>query len=162
MSKFRPPIFTAKTTLGEIYGPAMQITDPEEAQLYLDAIVRHFMTLKGPDTGKPKTRQAITKNVKSSLGYFSGYYDQATMQRVFKLFCCEHPVFGSTFPTPTEAFKAGEKLGKKLAVKEPRKVVAKKVNKTVLPHEKALSKLERMYGVKVVSKGRKLAKKGRK
>ena len=31
--------------------------------------------------------------VKANLEYFSGYYDEATMYRVQKLFRCSHPIF---------------------------------------------------------------------
>jgi len=44
------------------------------------------------------------------LGYFSGYYDTKTIQRVQKLFSCKHPIFGSVVPTADEAFKMGQEF----------------------------------------------------
>jgi hypothetical protein len=43
----------------------------------------------------------------SNIGYYTGYLDNATADRVMELFDTEHPVFGKTHPTPEEAFRMG-------------------------------------------------------
>ena len=53
--------------------------------------------------------------VASNIGYLSGYYDHETMKRIQTIFAVEHPVFGSSVPTPKEAFEAGIKAGKEIA-----------------------------------------------
>ena len=45
---------------------------------------------------------------KINLGYFAGYYNSEIQQRVNKLFCTTHPIFGSTCPTSEEAFNMGK------------------------------------------------------
>ena len=101
MSKLRWP---KKTTFGEQLRPAMTITDPDEATQYLKDLVEWSMTYHGSSE-----EEALSIH-KSNLGYFAGYYDAETIQRVNKLFNTEHPIFGKTTPTFEEAFEAGKKL----------------------------------------------------
>ncbi len=35
---------------------------------------------------------------KSNLGYMAGYYDSKTARKIWKLFECAHPIFGTTYP----------------------------------------------------------------
>lgn len=77
-------------TLGELYGPAMEITDQAEADEYFEAIVHHLMTRFGED----RVRAELA--ARGGLGYYCGYFDSATMIRVQRLFRCVHPVFGGT------------------------------------------------------------------
>lgn len=95
----------SKITIGDKYGPAMEITDQAEAIEYFEACVRHCM-------GHGKDRAEAEKIERSNLGYYSGYYDGETAQRVFRLFNCSHPIFGTSLSRPTaqEAFDAGKKL----------------------------------------------------
>jgi hypothetical protein len=88
-------------TIGELYTPAMTIETQEEADEYFNALVEHNISRYGTDPIK-----AINIE-KSNLGYFAGYYDNETMERVQKLFSCQHPVFGSVIPTNKQAFEAG-------------------------------------------------------
>ena len=90
-------------TYGKKYGPAMEITDQAEADRYFEECVQHCMTFG-------KSREEAEQIERSNLGYYSGYYDGETMQRVFKLFRCSHPVFGTSVPTPDEAFKRGQEM----------------------------------------------------
>lgn len=90
-----------RLTIGEAYGPAMKITDPAEAKAYFDALVERNMRVSGND----RTKAEIIE--RSNLGYFSGYCDRETAERVFLLFDCSHPIFGRTRPTDEEALKAG-------------------------------------------------------
>ncbi|MEK6832588.1 MAG: hypothetical protein AABY32_00955 [Nanoarchaeota archaeon] len=102
--------FPENITIGDKYGPAMKITDQDEANIYFEKCVRHQMWFN-------KSRDEAVSIEKQNLGYFSGYYDSETMERVQKLFNCSHPVFGKVTagnpPTPEEAFNAGVKIGKK-------------------------------------------------
>jgi hypothetical protein len=60
-----------------------------------------------------------------NLGYFAGYYDNETRERVERLFKCSHPIFGSIAkngaPTAKEALAAGM-VAAKLGVKTSAKV----------------------------------------
>ncbi len=104
-----------KATWGELYGPAMEMTDPEKAVEYLNALIQRNVTYFGD------TAENAEEVVKQNLGYYAGYYDAETMIRVQKLFDCVHPVFGkieseSDIPTPEEAFQSGKDLVSKAGV----------------------------------------------
>ncbi len=60
------------------------------------------------------TYRRITPHADSNLGYIAGYYDAVTMQAIFDVFGVAHPVFGTSTPTPAEAFHAGRRLGEAL------------------------------------------------
>ena len=75
-------------TIGEKYGPAMEITDEAEAARYFEECVKHNMHCSG------KTREEAIAIELSNLGYFSGYYDTETRGRVQRLYGAVHPVFG--------------------------------------------------------------------
>jgi len=114
-----------KLTYGECLGTAMSITDPEDAKQYFEAYVEFqlkFMKdekirlLEMKSKGGNIDVDAMLKSeaeaiCKSNLGYYAGYYDNETRERVERLFCCEHPIFGSFAdngsPTPQEAFNSG-------------------------------------------------------
>lgn len=93
-----------KITIGDKYGPAMEITDQAKADEYFEALVEHTMTYS-------KSRKEAEEIEKSNLGYYAGYCSDETRQRVERLFKCSHPVFGSIAqngpPTPEQAFNAG-------------------------------------------------------
>jgi hypothetical protein len=97
----------ADITIGDKYGPAMEITDQAEADAYFAECVQHTM-----DFGK--TREEAEAVERSNLGYFAGYYSEDTRRRVESLFHCAHAIFGSIAekgpPTPEEALEAGRKL----------------------------------------------------
>ena len=96
-------------TIGEHFHPAMKITDPKEAAEYLEALVQHAMDRHG------QSREEATRIQKSNLGYFAGYFDHETRERVEALFCCQHPVFGaasSGAPSAEEAFEMGAAMAK--------------------------------------------------
>lgn len=108
------PTFPDKITIGDKYGPAMQITDPAEALEYYEACVEHTMRV----TEQPalKSREAAEKCERENLGYYAGYYDVTTQERVEKLFGAAHPVFGSTKGpqmTAQEVFDRGVAEGMK-------------------------------------------------
>lgn len=99
-------------TLGEKYNPAMKIIDQVEADTYFEEIVEHCMSF-----GKTSRKEAEIIE-RSNLGYYAGYYNSETRERVERLFHCSHPVFGSIAekgePTIEEAFEMGLKAGEKI------------------------------------------------
>ena len=113
MTKFNPEN-KETLTFGDCLHPAMEITDPEDAQQYLAEYVNHiqkYLDKEPRDDGM--TAEEIAK---VNLGYFAGYYSNETRARVEELFMCSHPVFGSIknngSPTPEQAFKMGEDIAK--------------------------------------------------
>jgi hypothetical protein len=102
-------MFPTHATMGELYDPAMKITDQDEADAYFQGLVKWHVERWGK---LPAEAETI---VKSNLGYYAGYWDADTRRRVERLFKCEHPVFGSIAkngqPTPEAAFAAGVKAG---------------------------------------------------
>lgn len=98
-------------TIGDRYKPAMEMQTEAEADEYFEALVEHCMSFG-------KTRKEAESIERSNLGYFAGYYDHETRERVERLYKCAHPVFGSIAkhgaPTPEEALKAGIERGKAL------------------------------------------------
>lgn len=102
-----------KITIGDKYGPAMEITDQKEADRYWKECVEHNLRCQKAEGLKPDRAKA-ERIEKQNLGYFAGYYTHATRERVERLFRCAHPVFGKATahkPTPEEAFAAGVTLG---------------------------------------------------
>ena len=96
-------------TIGDKYGPAMEITDQDNADKYFEACVEHNMRHGNP-------REKAESIERQNLGYFAGYYDHKTRERVERLFRCSHPVFGSIStqgpPTPKQAFNAGVQMAR--------------------------------------------------
>ncbi len=98
-------VLNEEITIGDKYGPAMEITDEDEAKIYFEACVEHMME-------RGNTREEAIKIEKSNIGYYAGYYDNKTAARVYQLFKCSHPVFGGAdnWPTPEKAFEMGKEL----------------------------------------------------
>lgn len=94
-----------RMTIGEAYQPAMKMQTQEEATEYFEALVERHMRCFG------KSREEAESIEKQNLGYFAGYYDLETRERVERLFLCAHPIFGPIavmgMPTPEEALRAG-------------------------------------------------------
>lgn len=105
-------------TYEECLGPAMLITDQEDADQYLEAYLKSIQE----HLDETKSEDSAERIAKSNLGYWAGYHSHEVRERVEKLFKCSHPVFGSIkdngAPTPQQAFDAGKKLGKKLSKKK--------------------------------------------
>ena len=100
--------FPDNITIGDKYGPAMQITEQAEADDYFLACVEHTMR-HGADRAKAESIE------RGNLGYFAGYCNDEIRERVERLFRCAHPIFGSIVergvPSPEAAFEAGRALG---------------------------------------------------
>lgn len=98
-------------TIGEKYGPAMEIKDQASADRYFEELVKHSMQFFGTK------REEAEKVERHNLGYFAGYFDNETRERVERLFKCAHPILGpiaKTGPlTADQAFNAGKAWAKK-------------------------------------------------
>jgi hypothetical protein len=94
----------SKISIGDKYRPAMEITTQADADEYFAVCVQHTMSF-GTDREKAEDIE------RQNLGYFAGYYDNETRERVERLFRCKHPVFGSIAengpPTPESALLSG-------------------------------------------------------
>lgn len=111
MTKFNPEN-KELLTFGECLGPAMSITDAADARQYLKDYVAFIQRALDRE---PRTDGKTAAEIAGiNLGYYAGYYDNETRERVEQLFNCWHPIFGSAKqpPTPEEAFAAGQKLGR--------------------------------------------------
>jgi hypothetical protein len=84
----------------EWFAAALKCESKEEAQ--------QFQKLFLEGTGA--TEQAF----KDTIGYLTGYCDQATLDKAIELFGAEHPVFGKTLPGAERAFALGVELGRAL------------------------------------------------
>ena len=86
-------------TVGELYGPAMKITDEEEARNYMTELIVYVLE-KWKQEGRFTYAEdghidEAGRMVAGNLGYYAGYYGMETNVRVQRLFGCEHPIFGS-------------------------------------------------------------------
>lgn len=69
-------------TLSEKYGAAMIITEQHIADDYLVVLVGHQMKSSGT------TYDRALETERANLGYYAGYYDNKTLERVEQLFRC--------------------------------------------------------------------------
>jgi hypothetical protein len=60
------------------------------------------------------TPEDARARVLTNIGYYTGYLDHETADKIMDLFETEHPVFGRTHPTPQEAFRLGKELGEQM------------------------------------------------
>ena len=107
MTKFNPEN-KETLTYGECLGPAMGITEPEDARQYLRDYIDFIQCALDKEPRDDDKTAAEIAGI--NLGYYAGYYDHETRERVERLFDCSHPVFGKAengTPTPEEAFSAG-------------------------------------------------------
>lgn len=80
-------------TIGDLMDKGINMCDtPEEAQEFM--------------------RQYRSENeyAEQNIGYVSGYYSQEEANRIRDWFAVDHPVFGNSTPTASEAFAAGRRL----------------------------------------------------
>ena len=101
-------------TIRECYEPAMEITDQAAADIYFELLVERQMRVFA------KSREEAERDERISLGYYAGYYDTETRERVERLFRCAHPYFGAYAERgpvrPEDAFHAGVALASGHAV----------------------------------------------
>lgn len=104
-------------TMGEKYGPAMEIQTEEEAADYLMECILHNLLVSDPKN----SIEEATRIEQGNIAYYAGYFDNETRARVEKLFKCEHPIFGAIAekgpPTPEQAFRMGQEMGEKMRQK---------------------------------------------
>ena len=101
-------ILPKKMTTDECYKPSLEITDPDEAKEYLEALIERSMKYFD------NSREEAERIEKGNLGYYCGYYGTEAMIRVHKLFDCEHEIFGKVesaddLPSDEEIFEMGRK-----------------------------------------------------
>jgi hypothetical protein len=98
----------ADITIGDKYGPAMEIKTQEEADVYFEKCVVHSMR-------HGRLRPEAEQLERGNLGYYAGYYGEETRERVERLFKCAHPIFGKIAehgpPAAEEAFDRGVRGG---------------------------------------------------
>jgi len=101
----------ALPTIGERYGPAMEIRGQAEADRYFKELVRWQMQEGGLDQAEAERIE------RANLGYYAGYYDNETRARIERLYSCSHPVFGPIAergaPDPAEVVRLGMAAGKR-------------------------------------------------
>ena len=96
-------------TYGEVLSPVACITDEKDAAQYLESYIAYIINSQD-GLSKEKAREIALQNI----GYFAGYCDMETADRILKIFHTLHPVFGSAFPTPEEALEMGKRLASKV------------------------------------------------
>lgn len=106
MQKANPPMKQSIT-----YSDAMEVQTQDEADAVFDDLVLQCMAKR------PCGRSEAEKIQRMNLGYYAGYYDDKTRERIERLYHCEHPIFGAIAekgqPTSEEAFKLGMKMAKR-------------------------------------------------
>lgn len=117
---------------GQILDPAMKITDKDDAKQYLESYIAYLIPYV-IDNNKDKDEEFIYKEsikiAKHNLGYYAGYFDNETRERVEKLFECSHPIFGSIETNGTLTAQQAFDLGKSLALQKIREVKLDRLNK---------------------------------
>jgi hypothetical protein len=75
-------------------------------------IIDFALKLKEPEQGEFVEAYAKSgPHALGNVGYFSGYYDAKTAEKIMSVFKTAHPIFGTRRPDATEAFEQGKKLG---------------------------------------------------
>lgn len=54
--------------------------------------------------------RAVNPHAGENVGYVTGYLGREDADRIMALFGVCHPVFGTSHPTPEEAFEAGRRI----------------------------------------------------
>jgi hypothetical protein len=93
----------------------MKITAQAEADEYFELLVGRNLRLN-PGRGRAEAESIERQN----LGYYAGYCNHDTRQRVEKLFKTAHPFFGALAvngpPTAETAFNIGAAIGRAMAI----------------------------------------------
>lgn len=55
-----------------------------------------------------------------NIGYVSGYYSEEIAKKILTVFDTHHPIFGRSFPSPEEAYRAGRFMAGVHANKAPK------------------------------------------
>jgi hypothetical protein len=76
----------------DLYGPAMNVKTKAEAQEQLNRVIE-YLQYRNPSWDSEK----VEVTAKENIGYYAGYYDKETWERVYRLYNTTHPIFGSDF-----------------------------------------------------------------
>lgn len=87
---------------------ALKYGTKEKAREIVDVQVKEMVDALG--YAEAEARRITLVNI----GYYTGYLDHETADKLMDLFETEHPVFGREHPTPQEAFRLGRELGEKM------------------------------------------------
>lgn len=94
---------------GEVFDPVMRMTGQAEADSFLEEYAAYIAGCQGISVPEAKVI------ARSNIGYYAGYNDLETRQRVELLFGAPHPMLGSSFgpqPTPDDAFRMGQEMAR--------------------------------------------------
>lgn len=79
-------------TYRECLQPAMSIREEADADQYFAAYVAFIQ--RSLDKEPRKDNMTAAQIARINLGYYAGYFDTETRERIYRLFACTHPVFG--------------------------------------------------------------------
>lgn len=88
------------TTQSDFIREISNVSSPEEAQEFLLAY------------------REINPHADAKIGWMIGEVNRDVGRRIIEWFGCSHPVFGTTFPTPEEAFRKGFEMGEAMRGKD--------------------------------------------
>ena len=92
-------------TYREAYEPIMAATTKEEAEAQFERCVACHLQQE-----PSHSRDVAVEVQKRNVGYYAGYYDAETRNRVYAWLNTEHPIFGDMTPSADEAIAAGVQL----------------------------------------------------
>jgi hypothetical protein len=95
-------------SMPEMIKLALKAGTKEQSSQLVEAHVAEMTLLL--DYDEAEARRVTLVNI----GYYTGYLDHETADKVMELFETEHPIFGRTHPTPEEAFRLGRELGEQM------------------------------------------------
>jgi ferric iron reductase protein FhuF len=99
-------------TQAEMIKLALKAGTKERARELVDQQVSEMVDVL--QYAEPEARRITLVNI----GYYTGYLDHETADKIMDLFETEHPIFGRTHPSPEEAFRLGRELGERMKQRE--------------------------------------------
>ncbi len=113
MTKFNPHNKEV-LTFGEALGPAMNITEQDDADQYFKDYVSYQNRMLEKE---PRTDRLTAEDIcKTNLGYYAGYGSEEMRKRVERLFRCSHPIFDSVESKGTPYVGKALSMGKIAAI----------------------------------------------
>ena len=80
----------------------------EDARAIVKAEVDEMVSVLG------LTEEEARRRMLTSIGYWTGYLDNATADRIMDLFETEHPIYGRGHHTPEEALRIAMEHGRRM------------------------------------------------
>ena len=109
------PLLSDRLSIGELYGPAMDIASQAEADEYFELLVERNLRVNAGHG-----RAAAESVERQNLDYYAGYFSNETRERVEKLFRTAHPFFGALAvngpPTVETAYNIGAAIGQAMRI----------------------------------------------